>query len=195
MFDMDYLLDETAAHPSTRVLPSFSMESPTRLPEAQELELSDRFEDELSSNLDEALEWICRNCNSYERMDAVVYLHGQMDFSLWLALLGDVWVTCDNIGHYKDDLIEILKEWHDMPTSAIPELMTAQERAAFEELPDQVSSLPDIFLSSPSGRGGVTLVTVFGPFYSIQAIMILHDPVWSKWNEARSRSGWNAFLL
>lgn len=136
-------LAATPDHPAGAVLAKVST-LPSRaslvaLAERECEKFLDRLEEELSSDLDEAREWIMTRCGSHERMDAVMYLHGQMDFGEWLSLLGDIWCICDNIGLYKEDLVWIFKEWLDEPLTLIPELMSPEERAAFEALPDQVT--------------------------------------------------------
>lgn len=102
------------------------------------MDLYERFDEELSSNLEEAREWIFKNCGSSQRMDPLMHLLGQMDFGDWLQLLGDLWCNCDNVGLYKDDLDKILKEWLDDPLTVIPELMSATEKDAFNALPDEI---------------------------------------------------------
>jgi hypothetical protein len=92
-----------------------------------------------TTTIDEAVEEIFRACNSYERMDAVLDLLGDIDFSDWLAVLGQIWSSADNVGLYRDDLVEVLTDWMDNPHTVIPELMTPEEMAAFEALPDEVT--------------------------------------------------------
>lgn len=106
--------------------------------EKRALELLEGFEEQLTGNLEHDRDWVLENCGSHERMDALMHLHGMMDFPDWLVLLGELWCNCDNIGAYKDDLVEILKEWLDDPLVTIPELMCPDERAAFDAIPDEV---------------------------------------------------------
>lgn len=110
-------------------------------------ELAELFEEELSplsSRPHKAYDWILCHCGSHERMDAVMHLQnqmaiGEMALSSWLVLLGKVWTGCDNIGLYRSDLVEVLKEWHEAPTTTLPKLMSRKEKAAFDALPDQVT--------------------------------------------------------
>ena len=99
----------------------------------------DRLEEELGSNLDEAREWIFENCGSSQKLEALMHIHGQMYFPEWLELLGDIWSHCDNIGLYRDDLVEIIREWSDDPLNVIPKLITTEELTAFEALPEQIT--------------------------------------------------------
>lgn len=60
--------------------------------------LEEFFENDLPSHFESAREWIACNCSSYEKLPAVLHLHGQMEFCEWLALLGEFWTGFDNIG-------------------------------------------------------------------------------------------------
>ena len=97
------------------------------------------FDKELSSNLDEARGWIHRCCGSDIKLEALMHLHGQMDFPDWLVLLGDLWSNCDNIGLYSEDLTYIIKEFINEPLTMIPELMSTEEKLAFDLLPKQIT--------------------------------------------------------
>ena len=99
----------------------------------------ERFEQELSRNLDEAREWILTNCGRRQYLDAVMHLHGEMYFQDWLVLLGDLWCGCEKVGLWRDDLVEIIKEWVDEPLTVIPKLMSPEELKAFEDLPEQIT--------------------------------------------------------
>lgn len=101
--------------------------------------LDERMEEELGSNLNEAREWINKNCGSSVKMHALSYLRGSMDFPDWLTLLGDLWCSSDNVGLYKSEILEFIKEWMDDPFTVIPELMSAGEKAAFADLPKQIT--------------------------------------------------------
>jgi hypothetical protein len=112
-------------------------------------EMVDRFDSELDALLPDsqaAIDWILCNCDSYERMDAVLFLQTMyfdhdMTFRDWLFILGSLWVSCDNIGAYRDDIVEIFKEWADDPLGVMPELINDEERAAFDHLPDEITVL------------------------------------------------------
>lgn len=114
-------------------------------------QLNEWFSEELPTDYDQAREWIWVNCNSYEKMHALMYLHGELDFSEWLKLLGEFWQSCDNIGVYAGDLLWIIREWLDEPHSTIPELMDNDDPAAYDALPDQIT----IFRGcGPLNKGG-----------------------------------------
>ena len=50
-------------------------------PELIEEYWQDRFDEELSSNFDEAREWISSQCGSSDKLRAVFHLHSEMEFS------------------------------------------------------------------------------------------------------------------
>jgi len=81
--------------------------------------------------------WIYRYFGSYERLRAVLEVEPQMEFRTWLSLLGEVWCDCDNIGIHKDSVLQVLNKRLPRPWGPVFELMDAEERLAFEALPDQ----------------------------------------------------------
>lgn len=97
------------------------------------------FEYNMPTEVEAAREWITANCDSTEKIPALLFLHGQIDFSEWLRLLGWFWTNCDKIGLYADDLLWIFREWLDHPDALIPELMDEEERAVYDALPEQVT--------------------------------------------------------
>ena len=99
----------------------------------------ERYKRELSPDLNQAREWVFRCCGSSQKMDALFYLEGEMDFPDWLVLLGDLWTSCDNIGLYKDDIFGILEDSLMDPLTMIPGLMDDEEKAAFAALPDEIT--------------------------------------------------------
>jgi hypothetical protein len=107
--------------------------------EKEALEFEERLDHELSTNIEEAREWIFVNTNSYQKLPAVYFLFGQVAIEDWLRLLGEVWTCCDGIGAYRDDLVWIWREWLDQPEAIVPELMTGEELAAFAMLPEQIT--------------------------------------------------------
>lgn len=73
---------------------------------------------------------------SYKCLPALLGMVGRVEDADWLRLLGEEWSRFDNVGHYTDELI-----W-DSPlrdAGTIPEMMTPEELAAFDELPDEVT--------------------------------------------------------
>ena len=115
-------------------------------PSPEELlqQLLARFRKELSSNLDEAREWIWTNLGSHEKMVAVMYLRSEADMTFrdWLKLLGEVWTCCDNIGLYQEEILQELDEYLDEPLGVIPELMDSEEIKAFKALPENITIYP-----------------------------------------------------
>jgi hypothetical protein len=90
--------------------------------DAEALEFEERLEVELSTNIEEAREWIFVNTDSYQKMPALLFLHGQVDFKDWLRLLGEVWTCCDGIGAYRNDLVWIWRNGWTSPRPLSPNL-------------------------------------------------------------------------
>ncbi|WP_243373606.1 hypothetical protein [Geotalea sp. SG265] len=74
-------------------------------------------------------------CNSYTRMGVILNMVKQIGpGELWLRILGENWTGCDNIFDYQ----AILK--HLLPKSGpVTEMMTAEELAVYELLPETVT--------------------------------------------------------
>jgi hypothetical protein len=83
--------------------------------------------------------WIYRYFESYERLPAALEVEHQMEFPIWLSLLGEIWCDCDNIGTYKDSLLQVFNGRLGRPWGSVSELMDAEGRLAFEALPDQIT--------------------------------------------------------
>lgn len=113
----------------------------------------ERLDEELSSNLPEARDWIEKNCGSHEKLPAVLHLHGQMDFKDWLTLLGETWTSCDNVGANSDELLWVFNHWLDDPLITIPELMTDKEKAVLRSLPEWITIYRGC---GPTNRGGLS---------------------------------------
>ncbi len=71
--------------------------------------------------------------NSYNRLPNLVDCYRMCDRDDCLRVLGDIWTVCDNIGEHKADLRRIL------PRSTEPLMMTAEELAELEALPDPLT--------------------------------------------------------
>ncbi|MCR5872284.1 MULTISPECIES: hypothetical protein [unclassified Sphingomonas] len=81
-----------------------------------------------------------RFANSYNRLGMVIEIAWRMEDGDWMTLLGEEWTTCDNIGLLSDDLLDTpFGDTRDEPGLWRNEMMTAEERAAFEALPDQLT--------------------------------------------------------
>ena len=78
------------------------------------------FEDNMPTTYKGAREWIEVECDSYERVPALLHLHGQIEFGEWLRLLGEFWTKSDNIGPHADDLLWIFREWLDILKRSCP---------------------------------------------------------------------------
>jgi hypothetical protein len=95
--------------------------------------------DYFTDDLESMSKWIFENFGSHEKLPAALEVEGQMEFRTWLSLLGEIWCFCDNIGIYKDSLLEVFNDRLARPWETVPELMDAEERLAFEALPDQIT--------------------------------------------------------
>jgi hypothetical protein len=110
-------------------------------------DLTRRFQTELEQlvpDVEAVTQWIMSNCGSHERMGALMFVQSSFadylrDMRSWFVVLGNIWEACDNIGSYQDDVSEIVNDWVDNPLTVIPELMTSEERAALEQLPDEIT--------------------------------------------------------
>lgn len=88
--------------------------------------------DPLSSRQEasERLAW----CDSYSRLGCLCDLFRELSYADWLALMGEHWSCCDNIGPSRLLLRQLLPEW-----GPVPDLMTLQECAAWEALPERLT--------------------------------------------------------
>jgi hypothetical protein len=110
----------------------------SRVLEQEQLEKwYERFDD-LPTEIRGARRWISRNCGSHEKLDAILHLHGQVDLTHWLRLLGEFWSAIDTNETHTETLVWIFREWLDNPGTVIPQLMSRRERAAFRAPPDQI---------------------------------------------------------
>lgn len=82
-----------------------------------------------------------RFANSYSRLPSLIELAWQMEWGDWLALLGEEWPSCDNIGLHLDELLEQtpLADVVEQPKALRHWLMTADELAALNALPETVT--------------------------------------------------------
>ena len=76
-------------------------------------------------------------CNSFERLPTLLTLSSRIGKSEWLSLLGEHWENCDNIATHMDWL---LKDNHFScsKSNTIFEMMTDDEKAKYEALPDLI---------------------------------------------------------
>lgn len=73
--------------------------------------------------------------NSYTRLGNLIDLASKMERKEWLKLLGEEWSGCDNIAQYRLLLKRILPQ----DTMPILEMMTDEEQAALDALPDTIT--------------------------------------------------------
>jgi hypothetical protein len=87
-----------------------------------------------SRALDAAREYVYRYGDSYNRMEYVMAFKNRLNRSNWLTLLGEVLPDCDNLCSYYNLLRRTLKT-----AGPIREMMTPEENAAYDALPDKVT--------------------------------------------------------
>lgn len=73
-------------------------------------------------------------CDSYSRAEALVELAFQLPDAQWHRVLGKNWSTCDNLGVYRTRLRKLLPD-----TGPVRPMMTPDEQAAYDALPEQVT--------------------------------------------------------
>lgn len=79
--------------------------------------------------------------NSYTRLPKLIEISGLCEWSDWMTVLGEEWTVCDNIGSHLFDLIEDspFADAVDQPELGRRWLMTLEEQAAWESLPEVVT--------------------------------------------------------
>jgi hypothetical protein len=82
--------------------------------------------------------WRYRPC---DRLPALLDVAGSYDGPSWLWALGELWPGFSGIGLYRDELLDVLLEKVDDIGTVIPELMSREEQAAFDALPDETDHL------------------------------------------------------
>jgi hypothetical protein len=101
---------------------------------AKRMEMADCTDDLASMSY-----WSYRYFGSYERLPAALQVEPQMEFRTWLSLLGEIWCDCHDIGIHKDSLLHVFNKRLPRPWGTVSELMDAEERLAFQALPDQIT--------------------------------------------------------
>lgn len=91
-----------------------------------------------------------RFCDSYSRLPTLIEIAWRMDCSEWLALLGDWWENCDNVGEHIDDLLNSPFS-ERLGDGAISEMMNADEQAAYDALPSVVTVYRGCYKSNKWG--------------------------------------------
>ena len=77
-------------------------------------------------------------CNSYQRIPAILRLESDPAEPLkWFRLLGEEWTDCDNVGQYKDEILERLR---DATRAQLDAMMNEEEQAAWADLPDEITA-------------------------------------------------------
>jgi len=79
-----------------------------------------------------------RNYGSHERLPVLLDVAEHMDSQDWLTLLGESWSGFDNIGIHIDELLWKVRERVQDVESTIPEMMSPEDKAAFDAQPDQI---------------------------------------------------------
>lgn len=88
-------------------------------------------------------------CGSYERIPALLNLKSDpADPSKWFRLLGGEWEVCDNIGHFKD---ELLGRFENASRSLLDAMMTDEELDQWRALPDEITAFRGCSLENSDG--------------------------------------------
>jgi hypothetical protein len=90
------------------------------------------------SGIDEVHTWLC-HFGSSGMLPALLDIADDILSEHWLVLLGELWVSFDNIGLHGYDLFWAIHERVPDMDSVIRELMNDEERMAFEALPEQIT--------------------------------------------------------
>lgn len=78
-------------------------------------------------------------CNSYDRLPTLLDMRDYLSRTNFIRLLGEWWSSCDNISEYSEEL-EDLEVFLDMGYyGTLKEMMTSEELAAWESLPEFVT--------------------------------------------------------
>lgn len=93
----------------------------------------------LSYGFDDVYYWLLKNYGSYERLPVLLEVAEDMESEDLVSLLGELWSGFDNVGVYRDDLLWAISEKGWNFESTIPEMMSPEEKAAFETLPEQMT--------------------------------------------------------
>lgn len=100
-----------------------------------------------------------RTANSYTRIPILIDLWHDAEVTdpEWLILLGEEWSVCDNITEHLDDLLDTpLGEALSNPGPVRHLMMTDEERAAYDALPDEVTMWRGCYRIN---RGGLSWTT------------------------------------
>lgn len=89
--------------------------------------------------------------DSYSRLPTLLDLWAWADEREWLTLLGEEWTGCDNVGEHIDQLFDSPFGWQLDGGGAIAEMMNADELAAYNALPDEVTVYRGCYQSNKWG--------------------------------------------
>lgn len=110
-----------------------------------------------------------RYCDSYSRMETLVDLGFRMREPDWYTVLGEEWSVCDNIGLYRLLLKRMLPA-----EGPVVEMMTADELAAYEALPENLTVYR-----------GCGAVNIRGASWSLSRDVAEKFPTLSRYRQAR----------
>lgn len=96
-------------------------------------------------------EKIMMQCDSYNRIEALVTLADRMKRTVFFRLLGEWWSRCDNTGVFKYELEEyVFSNWQEYP-QLMRKMMTRRELTAYDALPETVTIYRGCYKSNESG--------------------------------------------
>lgn len=100
---------------------------------------------------DETLDKKLQFADSYTRMGVLID-HFEVFDTDWFQQLGEWWCNCDNIAAYRDDLVKIFSLTRKCTkTSKIDPMMTSEELAAFDALPDEIEIYRGCYANNKNG--------------------------------------------
>jgi hypothetical protein len=94
-----------------------------------------------TGKIEDVHNWLFKNFGSHERLPVLLDVAEAdiMDYDDWLTVLGEQWPYFDNVGVHKDCLFAVVWDMVSDIETVIPQMMSAEERAAFNALQEQIT--------------------------------------------------------
>lgn len=92
-------------------------------------------------------------CGSFERMPWLLEIAWHLSPPEWLTLLGELWEVCDNVGHYKEELVfdTPFSDLIDSPVDLRGNMMGEEECVALAALPEVITIWRGCYASNKWG--------------------------------------------
>ena len=87
------------------------------------------------TTVDEANDFLHRNCNSYELLPALINSHDLMDRNLWLTTVGLNWSSFDNVWEYREKLLTLFQ---GLNRKQFDLLMDKDEICCLNKMPESI---------------------------------------------------------